>query len=118
MEKAQAYIRIQELRSIINEANRRYYVDNSPILSDYEFDMLLKELEALENEHPELITPDSPTQKVGSDLKSSGKPQKEFEQFPHRYPMLSLGNTYDITEVQAFADRPGKGRNCPSGLSR
>ena len=109
MEKAQAYIRIQELRSIINEANRRYYVDNSPILSDYEFDMLLKELEALENEHPELITPDSPTQKVGSDLKSSGKPQKEFEQFPHRYPMLSLGNTYDITEVQAFADRASKG---------
>ena len=102
MEKAQAYIRIQELREMINEANRRYYVENSPTLSDYEFDMLLKELEALENEHPELITPDSPTQKVGSDLKVSGKPQKEFEQFPHRYPMLSLGNTYDITEVQAF----------------
>ena len=109
MEKAQAYIRIQELRDMINEANRRYYVENSPTLSDYEFDMLLKELEALENEHPELITPDSPTQKVGSDLKVSGKPQKEFEQFPHRYPMLSLGNTYDITEVQAFADRASKG---------
>ena len=55
MEKAQAYIRIQELRDIINEANRRYYVENSPTLSDYEFDMLLKELEALEKEHPDLV---------------------------------------------------------------
>ena len=109
MEKAQAYIRIQELHDIINEANRKYYVENSPTLSDYEFDMLLKELEALEKEHPELVTPDSPTQKVGSDLKTSGKPQKEFEQFPHRYPMLSLGNTYDMAEVQAFADRAAKG---------
>ena len=108
MEKAQAYIRIQELRDMINEANRRYYVDNSPTLSDYEFDMLLKELESLENEHPELITSDSPTQKVGSDLKAAGKPNKEFDQFPHRYPMLSLGNTYDISEVQAFADRASK----------
>ena len=109
MEKAQAYIRIQELRDIINEANRKYYVENSPTLSDYEFDMLLKELDALEKEHPELLTPDSPTQKVGSDLKTSGKPQKEFEQFPHRHPMLSLGNTYDMAEVQAFADRASKG---------
>lgn len=111
MEKAQAYIRIQELKDIINEANRRYYVENSPVLSDYEFDMLLKELEALEKEHPELRTDDSPTQKVGSDLKTSPAKVsgKEFEQFPHRYPMLSLGNTYDITEVQAFADRASKG---------
>ena len=110
MEKAQAYIRIQELKDIINEANRRYYVENSPVLSDYEFDMLLKELEALEKEHPELRTDDSPTQKVGSDLKTSPAKVsgKEFEQFPHRYPMLSLGNTYDITEVQAFADRASK----------
>ena len=66
MEKTQANIRIEELRSIINEANRRYYVDNAPVLSDYEFDMLLKELEALEKKYPEFITPDSPTQKVGS----------------------------------------------------
>ena len=71
MEKAQAYIRIQELKDIINEANRRYYVENSPVLSDYEFDMLLKELEALEKEHPELRTDDSATQKGGSDLKTS-----------------------------------------------
>ena len=103
MEKGQVNIRINELRDIINDANRRYYVENSPILSDYEFDMLLKELEALERQYPEFITPDSPTQKVGSDRK------REFEQYPHRYPMLSLGNTYDITEVEAFADRAVKG---------
>ncbi len=108
MEKAQAYIRIRELREIITEANRRYYVDNSPTLSDYEFDMLLKELEALEKEHPELMTSDSPTRKVGSDLKAKSSDQK-FEQFPHRYPMLSLGNTYDMTEVHAFAERAAKG---------
>ena len=109
MEKAQAYIRIQELKGIIDEANRRYYVENSPTLTDFEFDMLLKELEALENEHPEYATPDSPTRKVGSDLKADEGLKKEFEQYPHKYPMLSLGNTYDISEVQAFADRAAKG---------
>ncbi len=111
MEKAQAYIRAQELREIIVEANRRYYVDNSPTLSDYEFDMLLKELEALEKEYPELKTSDSPTQKVGSDLKTAGTrgTDQKFDQYPHRYPMLSLGNTYDMTEVRAFSERAGKG---------
>lgn len=104
MEKTQADIRIKELREILVEANRRYYVDNAPTLSDYEFDMLLKELEALEKEFPEFATQDSPTRHVGSDI---GK--KEFEQYPHRYPMLSLGNTYDISEVQAFAERATKG---------
>ena len=68
MEKAQANIRINELKGIINDSNRRYYVDNAPVLSDYEFDMLLKELEALEKEHPEFVTSDSPTQHVGSDI--------------------------------------------------
>jgi len=110
MKKTQANIRINELKSLINEANRRYYVDNAPILSDYEFDMLLKELEALENEHPDLATPDSPTRRVGSDLvKQASTLRKEFEQYPHRYPMLSLGNTYDIPEVEAFAERASKG---------
>lgn len=114
MEKSQAYIRIQELKLIINEANRSYYVDNSPTLSDYDFDMLLKELEALEKEFPEYAAADSPTQKVGSDLSEktkgteSKKSSKEFAQYPHRYPMLSLGNTYDIPEVQSFADRASK----------
>ena len=110
MEKAQAYIRIQELRGILDEANRRYYVENSPTLTDYEFDMLLKELEVLENEHPEYMSADSPTKRVGSDLRVADvTAKKEFEQFPHKYPMLSLGNTYDISEVQAFADRAEKG---------
>ena len=117
MEKTQANIRAKELRDILNEASRRYYVENDPVMSDYDFDMLLKELEAIEAQYPELITPDSPTQKVGSDLrtetaseKDKGKaPKKEFEQFPHKYPMLSLGNTYDITEVEAFAERAAKG---------
>ena len=110
MEKAKAYIRIQELKRIIDEANVRYYVDNDPSLSDYEFDMLLKELEVLEKEFPEYQTEDSPTRRVGSDLKSKGsRSNKEFEQYPHRYPMLSLGNTYAINEVQEFADRAAKG---------
>ena len=103
MEKTQANIRAKELRDILNEANRRYYVENAPVMSDYDFDMLLKELEAIEAQYPELITEDSPTQKVGSDRK------KEFEQHPHKYPMLSLGNTYDISEVEAFAERAAKG---------
>ena len=110
MEKTQVNIRINELKSIINDANRRYYVDNAPVLSDYEFDMLLKELEALEKSYPEFVTPDSPTQRVGSDItKPSVSSRKEFEQYPHRYPMLSLGNTYDIPEVEAFAERASKG---------
>lgn len=102
MEKTQKHNRILELRNIIHEANRKYYIDNAPVLSDYDFDMLLKELEALEKEYPEFISADSPTQHVGSDKR------KEFEQYPHRYPMLSLGNTYDMTEIQAFADRTVK----------
>ena len=108
MERTTAIIRIEELRRILDDASRRYYVDNAPVLSDYDFDMLLKELEALEKEYPDLVTPDSPTQKVGSDLRTSGQ-TREFEQFPHRYPMLSLGNTYDMTEVEAFAERAEKG---------
>ncbi len=110
MEKSQANIRINELRDILNEANRRYYVDNSPMLSDYEFDILLKELESLEKQYPEFTSDDSPTVKVGSDLAhSAANSRKEFEQYPHRYPMLSLGNTYDIPEVEAFAERASKG---------
>ena len=108
MQTEQVRNRILELRDIINEANRRYYVDNAPSLSDYEFDMLLKELESLEKKYPEFASADSPTHRVGSDLKEDGL-KKEFDQFPHKYPMLSLANTYDISEVQAFADRAAKG---------
>ena len=118
MEKTQAYKRIQELTELINDANKRYYVDNAPTISDYEFDMLMKELESLEKDYPDLKSADSPTGKVGSDLfnpvPESGSigvngAKREFEQYPHRYPMLSLANTYDISEIQAFADRVAKG---------
>ena len=103
MERNKAEIRIHELRNILDNANRMYYVENAPVMSDYDFDMLLKELEALEKEYPEFITHDSPTRRVGSDLR------KEFLQYSHRYPMLSLGNTYDMSEVEAFAERAIKG---------
>ena len=109
MKKEEANIRAKELRDILNEASRRYYVENMPVMSDYDFDMLLKELEAIEAQYPELITEDSPTQKVGSDLGKAKAQKKEFEQYPHKYPMLSLGNTYDISEVEAFAERAEKG---------
>lgn len=94
--------RINELRQILTESNRRYYVDNAPTLSDFEYDNLMYELIELEKEYPELVTPDSPTQHVGSDR------TKEFAQYRHRYPMLSLGNTYDISEVVAFSERVSK----------
>ena len=116
MEKTLANIRIQELKNIIIEANRKYYVENSPSISDFEFDMLMKELESLEKAYPDLATADSPTQTVGSDINdgqlfknNSSEIKKEFDQYPHRYPMLSLANTYDIPEIQAFADRASKG---------
>ena len=102
MDRKQAEIRINELKLTLIEASRKYYVENSPVMSDYDFDMLLKELESLEALYPEFASEDSPTRQVGSDK------QKEFVQYPHRYPMLSLGNTYDITEVQAFAERAAK----------
>lgn len=91
--------RIKELRSLINEHNRRYYVENNPSISDYDFDMLLKELESLEKQYPEYDDPLSPTRRVGSDLIS------EFEKARHIYPMLSLSNTYSVQEVDEWADR-------------
>lgn len=99
--------RIIELREQLNEHNRRYYVDNSPSISDYDYDMLMNELIALEKEHPETVTPDSPTRKVGSDL-SEDSSSREFRQLPHRYPMLSLGNTYNLGEVNDFIERVAK----------
>ena len=109
-----AKARIEELREILRENSRRYYVDNAPTMSDFEFDTLMHELEALEAEHPELDTPDSPTHKVGSDLdapvgaNAESQTREGFVQRPHRYPMLSLGNTYSISEVEEFAARADK----------
>ncbi len=91
--------RIDELRCQINAHNHSYYVENRPSISDYEFDMLLKELERLEREYPEFDDPLSPTHRVGSDI-SGG-----FEQVKHLYPMLSLGNTYSIEEVDQWFGR-------------
>lgn len=91
--------RIDYLRKELHRHNYNYYVRNEPEISDKEFDMLLKELEALELQHPEYADPNSPTQRVGSDL-SSG-----FEQVRHIYPMLSLANTYSIDDVDAWVRR-------------
>lgn len=97
--------RILQLRSELHEHNRRYYVLNSPTISDYEFDMLLKELQQLEEEHPDMYDATSPTLRVGSDI------TKEFRQVQHKYPMLSLGNTYSKSEVADFYDRVSRSLN-------
>ncbi len=91
--------RIDELREIIREYDYKYYVLAEPSIGDEEYDMLVKELEKLENENPELITPDSPTQRVGKDL------TKEFKPVTHKVPMLSLANTYSEEEVFDFDRR-------------
>lgn len=93
--------RIESLRALLNEHNHKYYVENSPEISDQDFDALMHELEALERERPEYDDPLSPTHRVGSDLSSlSG-----FEQVEHIYPMLSLANTYSIDDVDAWVTR-------------
>ena len=99
MERQKAQARIQELTNQLNEHNYNYYVLNQPTISDFDFDMLLKELEQLEKEFPEFATVNSPTQRVGSDL------SKDFEQVPHKYPMLSLANAYSEGEVADFDNR-------------
>ena len=111
MEKETAQQRIIELRALLEDYSRRYYVENAPVISDFEFDRLMRELEDLEKEFPELDKPDSPTHKVGSDLETGMEPsdnsrkQQGFIQRPHRYPMLSLGNTYSISEIEEFVAR-------------
>lgn len=95
--------RILQLRSELNHHNHAYYVLNAPEISDREFDMLLKELERLEAENPDMADPLSPTQRVGSDLSGS------FEQTEHIFPMLSLGNTYSIADVDDWFDRVRSG---------
>ncbi|PKK86161.1 MAG: DNA ligase (NAD(+)) LigA [Thermoplasmata archaeon HGW-Thermoplasmata-1] len=91
--------RAELLRKEIEEHNYRYYVLDSPTISDYEYDMLLKELERLEKGHPGLATPDSPTQRVG------GAPVSEFAEVSHRIPMTSLDNTYNPDELREFHAR-------------
>lgn len=97
--------RIDLLRSELHRHNHNYYVLNAPEITDKEFDDLMRELQELENEHPEYADPNSPTMRVGSDL------NKNFTQVAHKYPMLSLGNTYSESEVTDFFERVRKGLN-------
>lgn len=110
MDYTQAKQRIEALKAVLWENSRKYYVENAPTMSDYEYDQLMHELEDLEAQYPEYRTPDSPTQRVGSDLETPAEMAsgKEFAKFPHKYPMLSLGNTYSIGEVEEFAARAAK----------
>lgn len=107
MEFKDAQKRVLELKDILWENSRRYYVLNAPTMSDTEYDRLMHELEDLERAYPVLLTPDSPTQRVGSDLET-GSERGAFVQYPHRYPMLSLANTYNIDEVADFVRRAEK----------
>ena len=95
--------RILQLRDELHKHNYRYYVENNPVISDQEFDFMMHELQDLEARHPELFDPNSPSQRVGSDLNN------EFETVVHTRPMLSLGNTYNREEVADFWQRVSEG---------
>ncbi len=94
--------RIKQLRQELNLHNRRYYVDNAPEISDFEFDALMRELQDLEAAHPEFADPNSPSVRVGSDISA------EFATVAHSFPMLSLGNTYSTEELREFVERVEK----------
>ena len=91
------------MRRQINYHNDKYYVEAQPEISDREFDQLLDELKKLEAEHPDLVTPDSPTQRVG------GRPIEGFQTVTHRVPMLSIDNTYNAEELREFDKRVRRG---------
>src|SRR5919107_6347916 len=91
--------RIEDLRELVRYHNRRYYVEDAPEITDAEYDALYKELEGLEGEHPELVTPDSPTQRVG------GEPLEGFEQVHHAVPMLSLANARKLEDLYEWDAR-------------
>ncbi len=95
--------RIVRLRKELHEHNHRYYVLNQPTIGDMEFDMMMRELQDLEAKYPDMADPNSPTQRVGSDL------NQEFRQVEHKYPMLSLANTYSEAEVEDFYNSVKKG---------
>ncbi|NLF78242.1 MAG: NAD-dependent DNA ligase LigA [Chloroflexi bacterium] len=100
--------RAAELRRLVNEHNYRYHVLTAPVITDAEYDALYHELKAIEAEHPELVTPDSPTQRVGSDL------QSDLSKVRHVAPVLSLGNAFSGDDIRAWRDRIG--RLLPDGL--
>ena len=91
--------RIEELRRQLEYHNFRYYVENAPEISDFEFDAMMRELQDLERAHPEMADPNSPSVRVGSDITA------EFRSVKHRFPMLSLGNTYSPDELHEFIER-------------
>src|SRR6476469_10779702 len=95
--------RIAELRQIIREHDRKYYELDRPTISDREYDRLMQELIDLEKAHPELVTPESPTQRVGGDVQTELKPVR------HAVPMMSIDNTYNEAEIRAFDERVRKG---------
>ena len=97
--------KIEQLRLQLHQHNYNYYVLNAPEISDKEFDDLMRELQDLEQEHPEYKDENSPTMRVGSDI------NKNFTQVAHKYPMLSLSNTYSENEVTDFYDRVRKALN-------
>jgi DNA ligase (NAD+) len=92
-------VSIEELRDVIRQHDQKYYVDASPEISDLEYDRLMDQLKALEADNPDLVTADSPTQRVGE------SPVAHLEQVEHRMPMLSIDNTYSIEELEQFGDR-------------
>src|SRR5438270_10931136 len=98
-DEAQAAKRLEQLRDEVRKHDRLYYEQATPIISDREYDRLYRELVDLEAQFPDLLTPDSPTQRVG------GKPLEAFAQIQHRVPMLSLDNTYSEDEVANFYKR-------------
>jgi DNA ligase (NAD+) len=102
MNQSEAKERIEKLKKEIEDHNHNYYILNNPVISDFEYDLLLHELETLEKKFPDLITEDSPTRRVGSDI------TREFRQYEHKYPMLSLGNTYSEEELKDFNTRVEK----------
>lgn len=99
--------RIDRLREELHQHNYNYYVLNAPVISDREFDILMKELQDLESKHPEHFDENSPSMRVGSDI------NKDFTQVQHKYPMLSLGNTYSEADVKDFYERVRKALNEP-----
>jgi len=101
-ERERARMRMRELVDRVNHHDQKYYVEDDPEISDYEYDMLVKELSRLEEAHPELVLPDSPTQRV------SGKPLDEFPQVEHKVAMLSLDNCYSSDELREFDSRVRK----------
>jgi DNA ligase (NAD+) len=102
MKPEQALTRIEELRSALRKHNHNYYVKSRPSISDFEYDLLINELQSLEKQFPQFDNENSPSRRVGSDL------NREFTSFPHRYPMLSLGNTYSRDELAEFDQRVRK----------